>query len=80
VKKLEVEVKGIDEQGRIILPKNWREKYLKNKKAIISAKGDTIEIKPLTSIDLTEYFDKINVDVKADLSDWHKVRKELRGK
>jgi hypothetical protein len=60
--------------------KTWREKYLKNKKAIIQAKGDTIEIKPLPSVDLTEYFDKIEVDVKADLSDWHKVRKELRGK
>jgi bifunctional DNA-binding transcriptional regulator/antitoxin component of YhaV-PrlF toxin-antitoxin module len=77
---MEVEVKVIDDQGRIILPKNWREKYLKNKKAIVSAKGDTIEIKPFTSIDLTEFFDKLEVDVKSDLSDWHKVRKELRGK
>ncbi len=77
---MEVEVKGVDEQGRIILPKIWREKYLKNKKAILSAKGDTIEIKPFTSIDITEYFDKIEIDVKADLSSWHEVRKELRGK
>ena len=78
--ELEVEIKGVDDQGRIILPKVWREKYLKNKKAIISAKGDTIEIKPFSAIDLTEYFDKIDVNLKADLSDWHKVRKELRGK
>ena len=77
---MEVEVKVVDEQGRIILPKSWREKYLKNKKAIISAKGDTIEIKPFTSIDLTEYFDKLEVDIKTDLSDWHKVRKDLRGR
>ncbi len=77
---MEVEVKVVDEQGRIILPKSWREKYLKNKKAIISAKGDTIEIKPFIAVDLTKYFDKIEADVKADLSDWHKVRKELRGK
>ena len=77
---LEVEVKAVDEQGRIILPKVWREKYLKNKKAIVSAKGDTIEIKPYSAIDLTEYFDKMDVDLKADLSDWHKVHKELRGK
>jgi hypothetical protein len=27
--------------------------------------------------DLTEYFDKVEIDLKADLSDWHKVRKEL---
>jgi bifunctional DNA-binding transcriptional regulator/antitoxin component of YhaV-PrlF toxin-antitoxin module len=77
---MEVEVKGVDEQGRIILPKIWREKYLKNRKAIISAKGDTVEIKPFSAVDLTEYFDKIEVDVKSDLSEWNKVRKELRGK
>ena len=70
----------MDEQGRIILPKVWREKYLKNKKAIISAKGDTIEIKPFAPVDLTEYFDKMNVDLKVDLLDWNKVRRELRGK
>jgi bifunctional DNA-binding transcriptional regulator/antitoxin component of YhaV-PrlF toxin-antitoxin module len=74
---LDVEVKAVDEQGRIILPKVWREKYLKNKKTIVSAKGDTIEIKPYAAIDLAEYFDKIDVDLKADLSDWKKVRKEL---
>ena len=75
-----MEIKCVDEQGRIILPKAWREKYLKNKKAIVSAKGDIIEIKPFSTIDLTEYFDKMDVDLKTDLSDWHKVRKELRGK
>ncbi len=53
---------------------------LKAKKAIGLSKGDTIEIKPSTSIDLTKYFDTVEVDVKADLLDWHKVRKELRGK
>ena len=41
------------------------------------AKEDLIKIRPFTKIDLTEYFDKVNVDLKADLADWHKVRKEL---
>ena len=76
--KLEVEVKTVDSQGRIILPKNWRDRYLEGKKAIVSFKGDTIEIRPFTKVDLTKYFDKVDVDVKADLSEWHKVRKELR--
>jgi hypothetical protein len=74
---MEVKVKGVDGRGLTIFPKTWREKCLKNKKAIISTKGDTIEIKSLTQIDLTKYFDKIEVELKADLSDWHKVRKEL---
>jgi bifunctional DNA-binding transcriptional regulator/antitoxin component of YhaV-PrlF toxin-antitoxin module len=78
VNKLEVEVKTVDNQGRIILPKNWRDRYLKGKKAIVSFKEDVIEIRPFTKVDLTEYFDTVNVDLKADLSDWHKVHKELR--
>ncbi len=74
---MEVEVKTVDNQGRIILPKNWRNRYLKGNKAIISFKEDLIEIRPFTKADLTEYFDKVDIDLKSDLTDWHKVRKEL---
>jgi len=77
---MEVEIKTLDSQGRIILPKNWRDRYLKDKKAVITQKGDLIEIRPFEEIDLTKYFDSIEVDLKTDLSDWHKVREELRGK
>jgi hypothetical protein len=63
-----------------MLPKTWRDRYLKDKKAIVSQKGDLIEIRPFADIDLTKYFDSIEVDLKADLSDWHKVREELRRK
>ena len=77
---MEVEVKTVDTQGRIILPKTWRDRYLKDKKAVVSQKGDLIEIRPFADIDLTKYFDSIEVDLKADLSDWHKVREELRRK
>jgi bifunctional DNA-binding transcriptional regulator/antitoxin component of YhaV-PrlF toxin-antitoxin module len=77
---MEVEVKTVDNQGRIMLPKIWRDRYLKDKKAVISQKGDLIEIRPFKEIDLTKYFDSIEVNLKADLSDWHKVREELRRK
>jgi len=72
-----VEIKRVDNQGRILLPKNWRNRYLKTKKAILVFKGDLIEIRPFAKIDLTEYFDKVEVDLKSDLSNWHQVRKEL---
>ena len=75
---MQVEVKSVDNQGRILLPKDWRNRYLKGKKAIIVYKGDVVEIRPFAKSDLTKYFDKVEVDLKADLSDWHKVRKELR--
>ena len=41
---MEVEVKGVDEQGRHHSTQNLAGKVLKNKKAIVSAKGDTIEL------------------------------------
>ena len=75
---MQVEIKRIDNQGRVSLPKNWRDTYLKGKKAILVFKGDLIEIRPYTKFDLTKYFDKVEVDLKSDLSDWHRVRKELR--
>jgi len=75
---LEVEIKNIDNQGRIILPKQWRNRYIKEKKAIVVCKGELVEIRPFTKTDLTKYFDKVQVDLKSDLSDWHKVRKELK--
>jgi len=73
-----VEVKTVDNQGRILLPKNWRNRYLKGKKAIIVSKGELVEIRPFTKFDLSKYFDRVEVDLKSDLSDWHKVRKELQ--
>ena len=73
-----MEIKKVDNQGRIILPKEWRNRYLKGKRAIIVYKGDIVEIRPFTKSDLTKYFDKVEVDLKSDLSDWHKVRNELK--
>lgn len=75
---MQVEIKVIDPQGRILLPKDWRNRYLKGNKAIVVYKGDHIEIRPFAKSDLTKFFDKVEVDLKSNLSDWHKVRKELR--
>ena len=61
-----------------MLPKEWRDRYLKGKKAIIVYKENVVEIRPFDKSDLTKYFDKVEVDLKSDLSDWPKVRKELR--
>ncbi|MFB3889068.1 MAG: AbrB/MazE/SpoVT family DNA-binding domain-containing protein [Candidatus Bathyarchaeia archaeon] len=77
---MEVEIKSVDNQGRILLPKNWRNRYLKGKKAIVVFKEDVVEIRPFDKSDLTKYFNRIELDLKSDLSDWHKVKKELRGK
>nr|MDO8044773.1 AbrB/MazE/SpoVT family DNA-binding domain-containing protein [Candidatus Baldrarchaeota archaeon] len=71
-------IKKVDGQGRIVIPKKWREKYLKGRRIIMRIKEDVIEIMPEKMFDLTRFFDSIEVDVRSDLADWHKVKKELR--
>jgi len=73
-----VVIKKVDGQGRIVIPKQWREKYLKGRRVIMRIRGDVIEIMPERVFDLTRFFDSIEVDVRSDLADWHKVKKELR--
>ena len=73
-----MEVKDVDSQGRVVIPKEWRDKYLKDGKAVLVLKEDLIEIRPLKRVSLTDYFDRVEVDIESDLSDWHKVHKELR--
>ena len=41
-------------------------------------KEDVVEIRLFKKSDLTKYFDKVEVHLKSDLSDWHKVRKEIQ--
>ena len=75
----QLEIKDVDEQGRIIIPKKWRNKLLKGGKVVMRLKDDSIEITPFRQGDLTRFFDTAVADVKSDLEDWHAVRKELRG-
>jgi len=70
-------IKELDKQGRLVLPKGWREKYAEKGKIVLRIENDTIIIKPYELADLTEFFDKIEVDVKSDLSSWKSVRREL---
>lgn len=75
---MEVVIKELDGQGRIVIPKKWREKYLKGRRVIMRIRENVIEIMPERLLDLTKFFDSIEVDVRSDLTEWHKVRKELR--
>jgi len=73
-------LKEVDEQGRIVIPAEWRKKWLRGTKVILRNRGDILEILPQEKVDLTAFFDRTEVDMKADLSDWHAVRRTLRKK
>ena len=71
-------IKEIDEQGRIVIPKDWR-KGFKSKKILMKLKeNSSIKITPYNTLDLTKYFDSVEVDMKSSLADWRSLRKELR--
>lgn len=71
-------VRELDKQGRLVIPKEWRKKYIRGRKFVMRLEKGEIRMIPVEPVDLTEYFDSIEVDLKSDLSDWHSVRKELR--
>jgi len=73
-------IKEIDKRGRLVIPAEWRKKYLRGTKVILRNRGEVLEILPRERVDLTTFFDRAEVDTKANLSDWHAVRRELRRK
>ena len=69
--------KDLDQQGRILLPKKWREKH--GKKLLIFEVGDELLLVPKKNKKLSDLAE-IEVDIKSNLANWHDVKKELRNR
>lgn len=71
-------IKQVDNQGRIVIPKKWRDKHLKkSSKVKMELKDGEIVLKCYQPVDITKYFNSLKVDIKSDLDDWDAVKKEL---
>lgn len=70
-----VEIKPVDSQGRIILPKEWRNRLM-TKNVVIIEEDDRLEIRPADE-DLSRFVDAVVVD-SPDFNDYHKLRKGLK--
>jgi len=70
-----VEIKPVDAQGRIILPKAWR-KRLKTKSVLIIEEDDRLEIRQADH-DLARFVDAVEVEAEH-FDDYHLLRKGLR--
>ena len=70
-----VEIKQVDAQGRIILPKAWRNR-LKTNNVMIIDEDDRLEIRPADT-DLARFVDAVEVESK-NFDDYHALRRELR--
>ena len=73
---MSMEVKRIDSQGRIVLPKEWRKRW--GNEVILIEFEDRIEILPRRKPKLSEFFDIIEVeDIGKDVE--KELLKELAG-
>jgi bifunctional DNA-binding transcriptional regulator/antitoxin component of YhaV-PrlF toxin-antitoxin module len=79
VKVLEsgVEVKKVDAQGRLILPADWRESEIGESRElyVIKRKG-YLKLVPKHKIDLTKYFDSVDLGVKS-IENWSEFEKKI---
>jgi len=73
-------IRKIDGRGRIVIPAEWRKKWRCGTQVILRSRGEYVEILPREKASLTAFFDRVEFDVKADLSDWHALRRDLRKK
>ena len=79
VKKLQigVEIRKVDSQGRLILPADWRESEIAGVQEVyvIKRKG-SLKILPKRKVDLTAFFDKIDLSVEA-IGNWREFEKKF---
>jgi AbrB family looped-hinge helix DNA binding protein len=68
-----VVIKRVDTQGRIVIPKEWRDKF-NTDEFILVLKDDRIELYPRVS-NLTKLIDSI--DVEELPSDWHELKRKV---
>jgi len=78
IMKSGVEIRKVDKQGRIILPADWRETELKESSEVyvIKRKG-YLKIIPKSKIDLTKFFDKVDLGVDV-IRDWKEFERKIR--
>jgi bifunctional DNA-binding transcriptional regulator/antitoxin component of YhaV-PrlF toxin-antitoxin module len=75
---LQVEERRVDSQGRVSLPAEWRRTHLNQEgDVVIVNMGEELIIKAKKAQRLSEFFDSVDVELKSDLSDWHRVKEEL---
>jgi AbrB family looped-hinge helix DNA binding protein len=66
-----IEVKKLDRHGRIVIPKEWRERH--GDEVVVVVYEDKVEILPRKG-NVMSFVDSIEVE---ELKDWEEMRREL---
>lgn len=74
-------IRKVDREGRVSLPKEWRERLLgKIDEVLVIEKEDSLVIRPKRKVDLTKYFDGVRVDIDPkEFEDYNRLKKALFG-
>lgn len=74
-----MKVRKVDDQGRVVIPVNWRRKKLKKSRyVLIIEEEDEIRIIPIEKIDLTEFFDKVEFGLDK-IAEWEEFEQHFYG-
>jgi bifunctional DNA-binding transcriptional regulator/antitoxin component of YhaV-PrlF toxin-antitoxin module len=78
-KKLNMEIKKVDSQGRISLPADWRREVLGDSEEVyVFREGKSLILRPRREPDLVQHFDSVTVDVETEaFEDYHKLKRAL---
>ena len=77
--RLWMEIRGVDSQGRISLPVEWRREVLADGDEVyVFREGESLIVRARRESDLSEHFDSVPVDVDPEaFKDYHKLKKAL---
>lgn len=70
----EAVVREVDEQGRISIPKRWRDEMKSNKFIAVKSKGK-IELRPIEGVPPSRLFDSIEIAGSLDFTDSRALKK-----
>ncbi|MEN4006618.1 MAG: AbrB/MazE/SpoVT family DNA-binding domain-containing protein [Methanobacterium sp.] len=70
------EIKTIDNQGRLVIPKKWLKEHVKDRTVKLEITDGEIIIKPYEVKDISDLFDT-GIPLESDGSDWHEMKREL---
>ncbi len=70
------EIRTIDNQGRLVIPKNWIKEHLKNRTVKIEFTDAELIVKPFEVEDISDLFDT-GIELESDGSDWDEMEEEI---
>ncbi len=75
-----VEIRRVDPQGRLILPRDWRKATLsKTREVYIITRKNYLKVIPKRKANIIELFDKVDLGIDA-IEDWEKFERKLAEK